>query len=48
MSQAMGARSFKVEFSDLPVVNRIVGACLALDEFARAVPLRQPGAPASH
>jgi maleylacetoacetate isomerase len=48
MSQAMGARGFGVDFADLPVVSRIVDACLAMDEFARAVPLRQPGAPAKH
>jgi maleylacetoacetate isomerase len=48
MSQAMGARGFGVDFSDLPAVSRIVDACLARDEFARAVPLRQPGAPAKH
>ena len=46
MSQAIGARGFGVEFSDLPVISRIVETCLLHDEFARAVPLRQPGAPA--
>lgn len=48
MSQAIGARGFGVDFSDLPVVSRIVETCLLRDEFARAVPLRQPGAPAPH
>jgi hypothetical protein len=48
MSQAMGARGFQVNFSDLPVVNRIVDACLSRDEFARALPLRQQGAPSQH
>lgn len=48
VSQAMGARGFKVETVDLPTVHRIVEACLSIDAFARAVPLRQPGAPASH
>jgi maleylacetoacetate isomerase len=48
VSQAMGARGFKVETADLPTVHRIVEACLTIDAFARAVPLRQPGAPASH
>ncbi|HEV2676031.1 MAG TPA: maleylacetoacetate isomerase [Aliidongia sp.] len=48
VSQAAGARGFKVDFSDLPTVSRIVENCLALDEFARAHPLRQPGAPAQH
>jgi len=48
ISQAAGARGFKVDFSDLPIVSRIVENCLALDAFARAHPLRQPGAPAHH
>jgi maleylacetoacetate isomerase len=48
VSQAMGARGFKVETADLPTVHRIVEACLTIDAFARALPLRQPGAPASH
>jgi maleylacetoacetate isomerase len=48
VSQAMGARGFKVETADLPTVHRIVEACLTIDAFARAVPLRQPGAPSSH
>jgi maleylacetoacetate isomerase len=48
VSQAMGARGFKVETADLPTVHRIVEACLTIDAFARALPLRQPGAPVSH
>ena len=48
VSQAMGARGFKVETADLPTVHRIVEACLTIDAFARALPLRQPGAPSSH
>jgi maleylacetoacetate isomerase len=48
MSQAMGARGFKVDFTDLPTISRIVETCLAHDAFARALPLRQPGAPAAH
>jgi maleylacetoacetate isomerase len=48
VSQAMGARGFQVETADLPTVHRIVETCLAIDAFARAAPLRQPGAPASH
>lgn len=48
ISQVLGARNFKVEIGDLPTVNRIAEACLAIDAFARAQPLRQPGAPASH
>ena len=48
ISQVMGARGFKIGTADLPTVDRIANACLELDAFARAVPLRQPGAPASH
>jgi maleylacetoacetate isomerase len=48
VSQAAGAKGFKVDFNDLPTVSRIVETCLARDEFARAHPLRQPGAPAQH
>ena len=45
MSQAIGARGFGVDFSDLPVISRIVETCMLQDDFARAMPLRQPGAP---
>jgi maleylacetoacetate isomerase len=48
MSQVMGARGFKVDMSDLPTVSRIAAACLAIEAFDRALPLRQPGAPAAH
>jgi maleylacetoacetate isomerase len=48
MSQAMGARGFKVDFSDLPTITRIVESCLALDAVKRALPLNQPGAPKAH
>jgi maleylacetoacetate isomerase len=48
ISQVMGAKGFKVDIADLPTVSRIAEACLSLDAFARALPLRQPGAPASH
>jgi maleylacetoacetate isomerase len=48
ISQAVGARGFKVDYSDLPTTNRIIENCLARDEFARALPLRQPGAPTDH
>jgi maleylacetoacetate isomerase len=46
-SQAAGARFFQVDVSPYPTVNRIVDACQAIDAFARAHPLKQPGAPAS-
>lgn len=48
MSQVMGARGFQVNSEPYPVIHRIAQACLALDPVARALPLRQPGAPSSH
>jgi len=48
LSQAMGARGFEVDFADLPTITRIVETCLANDAFARALPMRQQGAPAAH
>lgn len=48
ISQVMGARGFQVTTADLPTVDRIAAACLEIDAFARAAPLRQPGAPARH
>lgn len=48
MSQAMGARGFGIDLAAWPVTARIVEACLARDAFARALPLRQKGAPAAH
>jgi len=48
MSQVMGARGYQVDFAAFPTINRIVDNCLAMEPFARAVPLRQPGAPPSH
>jgi maleylacetoacetate isomerase len=46
LSQVMAARSFQVGMADLPIVDRIADTCLEIDAFARALPLRQPGAPA--
>ncbi len=48
ISQVMGARGFKIDTADLPTVHRITDALLGLDAVARAVPLKQPGAPAAH
>ena len=48
ISQVMGARGFQVDFSGFPTINRIVDACLEIDAFKKALPLRQPGAPAAH
>jgi maleylacetoacetate isomerase len=46
-SQAAGAKFFQVDIASFPTVMRINEACQAIDAFARAHPLRQPGAPAS-
>lgn len=48
MSHVFGARGFQVPTADLPAIERITAACLDLDAFAKAAPLRQPGAPAAH
>ena len=48
VSQAMGARVFKVDFSGLPTVTRILENSLGLDAIERALPLNQPGAPKGH
>jgi maleylacetoacetate isomerase len=48
ISQVMGARGFNVSTADLPTVDRIAEACLSLEAFRQAAPLRQPGAPTSH
>src|SRR5262249_52356451 len=45
--QAAGAKFFQVDTSPYPPVNPIVDTSLAMDAFARAHPLKQPGAPAS-
>jgi maleylacetoacetate isomerase len=45
-SQAAGAKFFQVDTTPFPTVNRIVDACQEIDAFARAHPLKQPGAPA--
>ena len=47
VSHAVGARLFEVDLTPYPTVTRIVDACLKEDAFARAHPLKQPGAPAS-
>jgi maleylacetoacetate isomerase len=44
ISQVMGARGFKVDITDLPTVNRIAEACLAIDAFARATAAPARGA----
>jgi maleylacetoacetate isomerase/maleylpyruvate isomerase len=47
VSQATGADFFKYDLGPFPTVRRIVGECMQNDAFARAHPLRQPGAPQS-
>ena len=46
-SQAPGANFFKVDLAPYPTVARIVATCMKNDAFARAHPLKQPGAPAA-
>jgi len=46
-SQAAGANFFKVDLAPFPTFKRIAEACAQNDAFARAHPLKQPGAPAS-
>jgi maleylacetoacetate isomerase len=45
--QAAGSTYFKVDLAPFPTVKRIVAACMANDAFARAHPMKQPGAPAA-
>ena len=46
-SQAAGATFYKYDLAPFPTVRRIVDTCMQNDAFARAHPLRQPGAPAA-
>ena len=46
-SQGAGANFFKVDLAPFPTFRRIVDACNQIDAFAKAHPLKQPGAPAS-
>jgi maleylacetoacetate isomerase len=46
-SQGAGANFFKVDLAPFPAFKRVLDACAGLDAFARAHPLKQPGAPAS-
>jgi maleylacetoacetate isomerase len=47
VSHAKGYQVFKGGLHQHPTVKRIVEACMADERFARAQPLRQPGAPAT-
>ena len=46
-SQGAGAGFFKVDLAPFPTFKRVVEAAMQNDAFARAHPLKQPGAPAS-
>lgn len=46
VAHVAGAGLFGCDMSPYPTLRRVVAACLELDAFARAHPLRQPGAPA--
>ena len=46
-AQVTGAGFFKVDVSPYPTVMRIATSCMELPAFAKAHPLKQPGAPAS-
>jgi maleylacetoacetate isomerase len=45
VTHATGAKLFEVDLKPYPTVSRIVDECLKFDAFARAHPLKQPGAP---
>ncbi|HMK79279.1 MAG TPA: maleylacetoacetate isomerase [Xanthobacteraceae bacterium] len=47
-SQAAGAGYFQVDLAPYPTFSRVVDACMQIEAFAAAHPLKQPGAPASH
>jgi maleylacetoacetate isomerase/maleylpyruvate isomerase len=46
-SQVAGAKFFNVDLAPFPTVARIAATCNEIDAFARAHPLKQPGAPAA-
>jgi maleylacetoacetate isomerase len=46
-SQAAGAKFFNVDTTPFPIFSRITSALSEIDAFARAHPLKQPGAPAA-
>ena len=46
-SHVAGAGFFNVDITPFPTVKRITATCMALEPFAKAHPLKQPGAPAS-
>ena len=46
-SQGAGANFFKVDLGPFPNFKRVLDTCMQNEAFARAHPLKQPGAPAS-
>jgi maleylacetoacetate isomerase len=46
-AQVTGAGFFKVDVAPYPTVMRVATSCMELPAFAKAHPLKQPGAPAS-
>lgn len=46
-SHVVGVNFFRCDLTPYPRVRAVFGACSALDAFASAHPLRQPGAPAA-
>ena len=47
VSHVVAAQYTQLDIKPYPTVRRINDACIAIDAFARAHPLRQPGAPAA-
>ena len=47
VSHAAGAQYYDCAIAPFPTVSRVVDACMAIEAFARAHPLNQPGAPKS-
>jgi maleylacetoacetate isomerase len=46
-SQAAGAGFFQLDLKPYPTFSRVVDACMQIEAFAAAHPLKQPGAPAA-
>jgi maleylacetoacetate isomerase/maleylpyruvate isomerase len=47
VGHAVGCNFFKYDLAPYPTVRRIVETCMKVDAFAKAHPLKQPGAPAA-
>ena len=47
-SHWVGAKLFAADQNSFPTLAKVMGNCFALEPFARAHPLKQPGAPTSH